>query len=139
MPMMMPDFQQEHRTLLSYAPQSLPLKAGSDRFLYLFEANHASLPLYFALKCKHGYAHARDCFQPRRPSVKEHHLKTALALVSIVLGVIALILGVQLLWQIARLALLGVCLWVAWGLIGGKGLRLPSFSRKLRKPRSYKG
>ncbi len=63
MPMMMPDFQQEHRTLLSYAPQSLPLKAGSDRLLYLFEANHASLPLYFALKCKHGYALAnREAF-----------------------------------------------------------------------------
>lgn len=49
--------------------------------------------------------------------MKEHHLKTALVLVSIALGSFALILGLQLLWQLARLLLLGVGLWVAWGLI----------------------
>lgn len=50
--------------------------------------------------------------------MKEHHLKTALALVSIALGSFALVLGLQLLWQLARLLLLGVGLWVVWGFVG---------------------
>lgn len=54
--MVKPDFLQEYRTLLSYIPQPLPLKTAGDRLGYLFEADHASLPLYFALKGKHGYA-----------------------------------------------------------------------------------
>lgn len=49
--------------MLSYAPQPLPLKTSGDRLYYLFEANHASLPLYFALKDKHGYSLAnREAF-----------------------------------------------------------------------------
>lgn len=40
---------------LCYLPQALHLKK-SGRLQYIFDANGASLPLYFALKGKHGYS-----------------------------------------------------------------------------------
>lgn len=42
-------------TLLSYWPQALSVKASAT-VRYVFDASHASLPLYFAVKKKHGYS-----------------------------------------------------------------------------------
>lgn len=40
---------------LSYWPQALSIKEDSG-IRYVFDASHASLPLYFSLKGKHGYS-----------------------------------------------------------------------------------